>query len=99
MQIPVLIERIADNGFRARGGEPLGLTGEGATREEAVAKLREKCQARLQQGAELISLDVGSAPHPWMEFAGMFKDDPLIPEWKQSITEYRQKVEDDPEAL
>jgi hypothetical protein len=29
----------------------------------------------------------------------MFKDDPWIEEWKQSIEEYRQKVEDDPDAL
>ena len=28
----------------------------------------------------------------------MFKDDPLIADWKQSVEEYRQKVEDDPAA-
>jgi hypothetical protein len=37
--------------------------------------------------------------HPWMEFAGMFKDDPWIDDWKQSIEEYRQQVDDDPDAL
>lgn len=99
MQIPVLVEHVPGNGYRARGAEPLGLCGEGATREEAVAKLREQCEAKLQQGAELISLELGPQSHPWMEFAGMFKDDPLIDEWKRSIEEYRQKVEDDPNAL
>jgi hypothetical protein len=34
-----------------------------------------------------------------MEFAGMFKDDPWIDDWKRSIKEYRQQVEDDPSAL
>ena len=31
-----------------------------------------------------------------MEFAGMFKDDPGIDDWVQSMAEYRQQVEDDP---
>ena len=40
MQIPILIEPVARNGFRARGGEPFALSAEGATREEALGKLR-----------------------------------------------------------
>ncbi|MBI3465295.1 MAG: type II toxin-antitoxin system HicB family antitoxin [Planctomycetes bacterium] len=73
--------------------------GSAATPEEAVAKLRELCEAKLQHGAELISLELGPRPHAWMEFAGMFKDDPWIEDWKRSIEEYRQKIEDDPDAL
>ena len=99
MQIPVLIEYVAGGGYRARGAEPLALCGEGATREEAVANLREQCEARLHQGAELISLELGTTPHPWMEFAGMFKDDPLLDQWKKDVEEYRQKIDDDPDAL
>lgn len=95
MQIPVLVERVPGNGYRARGAEPLGLCAEGATREEAVAKLRELCEAKVQEGAQWIALEVGPGPHPWLPFAGMFKDDPLIADWKQSVEEYRQKVEDD----
>lgn len=98
MQIPILIERVAGNGYRARGAEPLGLCGEGATRDEAIARLREQCEAKLQQGAELATLELGPPAHPWLEFAGMFKDDPLIGQWKTSIEEYRQKVEDDTAA-
>jgi hypothetical protein len=99
MQIPVLVERVPGNGYRARGAEPLGLCGEGATRDEAVANLREQWEAKSRQGAEWISIELGPAPDPWMEFAGMFRDDPLIAEWKRSTEEYRQKVEDDPAAL
>lgn len=97
MQIPVLIEMIAGNGFRARGGEPLPLVVEAPTREEALAKLRAACQARLQNGTEIISLDLTPANHPWLEFAGMFKNDPLVEEWKQAMAEYRLKVEEDPD--
>jgi hypothetical protein len=29
----------------------------------------------------------------------MFKDDPWIEDWKKSVEEYRQKVDEDPDAL
>lgn len=96
MQIPILIERVKGNGYRARGTEPFAVSARGATREEALAKVRAKIQARLKNGTELVGLEVGPA-QPWMEFAGMFKDDPWIEEWKQSMAEYRQQVEDDPD--
>ena len=39
MNIPVLIEPIANNGFRATGGVPFEITVEGATRDEALGRL------------------------------------------------------------
>lgn len=95
MQIPILLERVKGNGYRARGTEPFAVSARGATREEALAKLRIKIQARLKNGTELVAMDVATA-HPWLEFAGMFKDDPLIEDWIQSMAEYRQQVDDDP---
>jgi hypothetical protein len=74
MRIPVLVERVKGNGYRARGTEPFALSARGATREEALAKLRAKIRTRLQNGSEVVGLEVGPEPHPWMEFAGMFKD-------------------------
>lgn len=41
MQIRILNERVANNGYRSRGGEPFDLSAEGETREEAMAKLHE----------------------------------------------------------
>jgi hypothetical protein len=91
MQIPILIEPMKGNGYRARGGEPLALTAEGATQEEALANLSEKLQARLCNGAVLVPFDLPAQPHPLAEFVGMFKDDPLIDEWKKSMKAYRKK--------
>jgi hypothetical protein len=34
-----------------------------------------------------------------MEFAGMFKGDPWIEDWKRSIEEYRKQVDEDPDTL
>ena len=96
MQIPVLVEEVKGNGFRARGTEPFAVSARGATRAEALAKLRTKIQSRLKKGTELMALEIGPPPHPWMEFAGMFKDDPWIDDWVKSMADYRREIEDDP---
>jgi predicted RNase H-like HicB family nuclease len=93
MQIPILIEPIAGNGYRARGGEPLALTADGASQEEALANLKQKLEAKLCNGAVVVSLELPSQTHPLTEFAGMFKDDPLLKEWKKSMAAYRCKVD------
>lgn len=72
------------------------MSARGATREEALAKLRAKIHARLKNGTEVVGLEIGPEPHPWLEFAGMFKDDPWIDDWVKSMAEYRKQVEDDP---
>ena len=99
MQIPVLIEPIAGNRYRASGGGPLPVIVEAPTREDALARLKEQLQARLRNGTELVSLELTQPENPWMEFAGMFKDDPLMEEWKQAMAEYRRKVDEDLDAL
>lgn len=96
MQIPVLIEPVAGNGFRARSAEPFGLTAEGATSDEALDKLRQEIQNRLTAGARLVSLDV-PADNPWKAMAGIYKDDPQFDDWQQAIAEYRRQVEEDPD--
>ena len=96
MRIPILIERVNGNGYRARGGEPFNLIGEGATREQALAALRQQLQERLESGAEVVSLDVAPEPHPLARFAGMFKDDPLFESWQKSIAKYRREADADP---
>lgn len=95
MEIPVWIERVEQNGYRACAVNGLGLTAEGATRDEAVQRLREAVEKRLAAGAELICLKV-PANNPVLRAAGIFKDDPLFEEWQQAIAEYRDQVEKDP---
>ena len=95
MQIPVLIEPLAGNGYRASGGQPLPVVVEAPTREEALAKLKEQLQARLRNGAEIVPLETASRPHPLTKFIGMFRDDPLIKDWKKSMAEYRKEIDKD----
>jgi len=99
MQIPILVERVKGNGYRARGKDPFAISARGATREEALAKLRAKIRTRLKDGAEIVGLEVEPQPHPLAEFAGMFKDDPLFDDWQNAIAAYRRQVDNDPDYL
>src|SRR5262245_46432768 len=100
MDIPVLVEVVANNGYRARVGEPLGLSADGATMQEALAKMRKQVAARLSYGTQLVTLQVApaSGANPWVEFAGMFKDDPWMDDWKKSVEEYRRKKDSESDA-
>ncbi len=99
MQIAVLVERMGNNGYRARGGEPFGITAEGATREEALAKLKDEVQAKLRDGGEIVTMEVSPEPHPLEKFAGMFPDDALTREWEEAMAEYPRKVDEAPEIF
>ncbi len=96
MQIAVLVEPIANNGYRARGAEPFALSAEGATREEALAKFKNQLADRLRAGAVLVPVDVPTEPHPLAAFAGMFKEDPDFKEVQDIIAENRRRMDEDP---
>ncbi len=98
MEIPVLLEPVENNAYRAKSGPPFDVTAEGATREEAVAKVREEMESKLKKGAQLTSIQWTGSPtsNPWFEFAGMFQDDPMFENWQRAIVDYRNEVEADP---
>ena len=93
MEIPILVEPISDNGFRATSGSPLGLQIEAPTREEAIDKLRELIDRRIAAGAEVLRVEIGGSRHPLAPFAGMLKDDPLLEPWKEAMAQYRQQTD------
>lgn len=94
MQIPVLIESLPDNGFRASGGEPFPIVAEGATAEEALAQFKDRVAEKLRNGAMVASIEVQTGNHPWLEFAGMFDEaDPLIHEWLETMKQQRERDE------
>src|SRR5262249_32719098 len=99
MSIQVLIERLADNGFRAISGGPIAVSVEAPTREKALAKLKAQIRKRLKNGAELVSVGFASRSegNPWVEFAAMFQGDPWIEDWKRSVAEYRKKKDAEPD--
>src|SRR5437773_2513765 len=91
MDIPVLVEPLANNGFRAVTGDPLRLETEAATREEAIEKLRRLIECRVAGGAEVVALSVGTSMHPLAPFVGMLKEETLVEPWKKAMADYRRK--------
>lgn len=95
MVIPVLVEQISGDHFRAVTGEPLSLEVEATTRDEALEKLRQLIDSRMAAGAEIIEIPVGAEASPLAPFAGLLRDDPLVEPWKQAMAEYRSQRDGD----
>ncbi len=92
MQIPVLIEPIAGNRYRACGVGPEAAVAEGQTDAEALENLRRNIEGRIKAGARLTYLDVPVQDHPLARAAGIFRpDDPLVNEWKEIMAENRKR--------
>jgi hypothetical protein len=95
MKIPILVEPIENDGYRATSGPPLAASAEGATREEALVRLREEIHRRMSDGAIVMPLDITTTEEkPSIWGFGMFKDNPLFDEWQAAIEEYRRKVDE-----
>jgi hypothetical protein len=90
MQIPILIEPIEGDRYRARAGEPFAMSAEGETKMEAYKKLEEMIFKRMQAGAELFTLDLQEAP-PHSLCAGSAKNNPLFDKWQAAIAENRRR--------
>lgn len=101
MSVPVIVEPIAGNGYRAigAGGLSVGLAAEGATAGEAMDRLAELVQSRLAAGATLAELSVGAGAAPWKADAGYLRDNPQYEAWREAIDEYRRQLDEAPEAL
>src|SRR5215831_14795940 len=98
MEISVLLEPKQEHGYRASSGPPLATEAEGTSRKEVLSNLRAQIENKIRSGAELLTLKVGKPAHPWTQFAGTLKDDPLGEAWVQAIAEYRTSVDNDSHA-
>jgi hypothetical protein len=95
MQVPVAVEKVPGNGYRARGGEPFAFSAEGKTQQEALANFRDKIAEQLAKGVQIIALEVPVAEHPLARFAGIYDpNDPLVKDWLQIIAENRKKEDE-----
>ena len=101
MQIPILVEPLTNNGYRATSGPPLAISAEGATRAEAVDKLKLLLRDRLCNGVEIVAAEVPArvVENPWIKYAGMFKDDPMFAEVLEIMKQNRSKDDEDPGYL
>jgi hypothetical protein len=101
VEIPVIIEPLAGNGYRVTGagGLSVGLAAEGPIAAEAIDQLVEQVRTPLRTGAKLAELSVAAGAAPWTQDAGYLGDEPLFEPWREAMEEYRHKLDEDPEAL
>jgi hypothetical protein len=95
MQLTVWVERVNEQMYRAETAQPVSLATEGRTRDEAVERLRKAAQERLATG-EVIQLELPgvATPHPWVPFAGIWKDQPDIDALLDDIGAYRRELDE-----
>ena len=66
--------------------------------EKIITKIRQLSPDEIQKLEEFID-QLSQAnystekPHPWLEFAGIFKDDPSFDQFLQEIENYRKEVD------
>jgi predicted RNase H-like HicB family nuclease len=90
----ILIETPKSGGYRATALGLPNCRAKGATREIALQNVRELLTTRLSQ-SEIVTLKIDSpqSGHPWMQFAGMFQNDPQFEEMQADIQVYRQEID------
>ncbi|WP_373529297.1 type II toxin-antitoxin system HicB family antitoxin [Nostoc sp.] len=65
-----------------------------ATREEALKILHELVNTRFQN-VEIVNqeIEASKSDHPWMKFAGKYKDDPQFDDMLADIEAYRHELD------
>ena len=67
---------------------------DGSTRDEAVSKVQAEVNKQVEQGKEVVMVEVGAkAENPWLRMAGRLKDDPLFDEWRAQVEAYRRQCD------
>ncbi|MDH3600340.1 MAG: hypothetical protein OEU26_11940 [Candidatus Tectomicrobia bacterium] len=69
---------------------------EGDSREAAITEVKALLSAYLSHPSEIIQIDLepnASEQHPWLQFAGMWSDDPTWDEFEAEVKSYRQETD------
>jgi hypothetical protein len=90
-KIPVWLRELAPHNFLVTVFGMTDCRGTGATKEAALAMLRQVLPQRFPDEAVEIEVIESSDPHhPWLEIAGMFNDDPTFDEFVEIMAENRR---------
>jgi hypothetical protein len=89
MELTVVVEQVEGNGYRASSGEPIPMSADGASREEAVLKLQESVAARVAAGLEIIRIRVPT----FTPVKPLWPDDEFTRAWLEGIAEARRQAD------
>jgi predicted RNase H-like HicB family nuclease len=97
MQYQVLVESKGQNIFMASVIGVPDCFAEGSTEAEAVSKAKAALRSRLAQG-KVVTIEMEEpvkklTGNPWLDSAGVFKDDPTYDEFLAEIAAYRREVD------
>jgi len=92
MELPVLIESLPGGvRYRARMGDPINLSAEAATPEEALQLVQTEFQRLLGEGARIAAISFPpSSPIP---APGWLPEDELTREWLDAVEVYRKECD------
>jgi hypothetical protein len=97
MEIPILIEPLADGRFRARAGEPFAVTAEADSSDEALQHLEAMLRDRLQGGSRLAAVNLDNGPpqlQPPLSLEPLPDDDWFFRTLRESIAEHRRSEDE-----
>ena len=66
------------------------------TREAAITQIKQQLMAYLSQPPEVIHIELEPAAmgeHPWLQFAGMWADDPTWEDFVAEVAAHRQDMD------
>jgi hypothetical protein len=92
MELSVFVRQTDGNHFRAWCEQPLQASVEGATREEALAKLRDELEA-MTRGVEVVRLTIG----PRIPSTPTWPDDQITRDWLAGIAAAREAADKTPD--
>jgi len=94
MTLNVLVQSVPEKGYVASLFGLPDLVVEGQTKEEALEKIKIELDRRFAK-SEIVSLqyEPANGEHPWMKFAGMWKDDPTFDDFLAEIKAYREELD------
>ena len=92
MELSVLVQQTADNRFRAWCDSPVAASAEGATRDEALAKLRTEIGVKTKD-VEVVRMVVGR-PIP---ATPIWPDDEITRAWLEGIAVARAAADQQPD--
>jgi len=94
MTLNVLVQPDPEKGYIASILGLPDLIVEGQTKAEVLEKIRAELDRRFAK-SEIVSLqyEPANGEHPWMKFAGMWKDEPMFDDVLEEIKAYRQELD------
>ena len=92
MQIPILVESLGQDQFRAEAPAPFSVSAEGKSSAEAVQNLRARIEQEFANGRQIVLLDLPlDGENPWVKYAGHLKDESFLDDFQAALAEYRRQ--------